>query len=111
MRVADFEMQVLIVAAGSSVCGIPVVRRVMPVSINLRVPLTVGGFVDVFYNDQSGTTGYALIQGNQRVFGADNTDGWHVHPFDDPTRHDPLPAPMSFGDFVAAIEQHYVAPP
>lgn len=111
MTVAEFEAQVVAVAVGSSVCGIPVVRRVLPVSINLRVPLTFGGFIDIFYNEQSGTTAYALIQHSQRVFGADNTGGWHVHPFNDPTRHDPLADPMSFADFVVAIEQHYAAPP
>jgi len=25
--------------------------------------MTIGGFVDVFYNEQTGTTAYALIQG------------------------------------------------
>lgn len=106
MTLADFIQQVHTVAAASPICGIPVVRRLMPTSLNLRVPLTIGGFVEVFYNEQTGTTAYALIQGDQRVFGADNTGGWHVHPFDDPARHNPLPDEMSFADFIAAIERY-----
>jgi hypothetical protein len=110
MTLIDFQLEVFAVAAASPICGIPVVRRLMPVSINLRVPLTVGGFVDVFYNEQTGTTAYAFIQGAQRVFGAGNTGGWHIHPFDDPARHDPLPGAISFAEFIAQIEQHYAPP-
>lgn len=106
MTLADFIQQVHTVAATSPICGIPVVRRLMPTSLNLRVPLTIGGFVEVFYNEQTGTTAYALIQGDQRVFGVDNTGGWHIHPFDEPARHDSLPDEMSFADFIAAIERH-----
>jgi hypothetical protein len=106
MTLADFIQRVYTVAAASPICGIPVVRRLMPTSLNLRVPLTIDGFVEVFYNEQTGTTAYALIQDGQRVFGEDNTGGWHVHPFDDPACHDLLPDEMSFADFIAAIERH-----
>jgi len=65
----------------------------------------MGGFVEAFYNEQTGTLAYALIRQGQRAFGADNTGGWHVHPFDGPERHDPLSAAMSFAEFVAEIER------
>jgi hypothetical protein len=65
MTLADFMQQVYTVAAASPICGIPVVRRLMPTSLNLRLPLTIGGFVEVFYNEQTGTTAYALIQGDR----------------------------------------------
>ena len=107
MTLIEFEVQVTTVAISSPLCGVAFVRRLSPTSISLRVPVTIGGFVDVFYNEQTGTTAYALIQGGQRVFGADNTGGWHVHPFADPTRHEPLPGPMSFAEFIAAIDQHF----
>ena len=106
MTLLEFEHEISVVALASSVCGIPVVRQLTPTSISLRVAVTVGGFVDAFYNEQTGTTAYALIQHDQRVFGADNTGGWHVHPFEDPTRHDPLPGPMSFVEFIVDIEQY-----
>ena len=109
MTVAEFERQVLSVAAASPICGIPVVRRLMPTSINLRIPMTIGGFVDVFYNEQTGTTAYALIQHDQRIFGADSTGGWHMHPFDDPASHKALLSAMSFTEFISEIEWHYQA--
>jgi hypothetical protein len=91
MTIADFEAEVFTVAAASTIYGIPTIRRLMPVSIKVRIPITMGGFVDGYYNESTVTTAYALIQNTQRVFGADNTGGWHLHPFDDPARHDPLP--------------------
>jgi len=104
MTLDEFERQVFAVAVASAICGIPVVRRLTPSFINLRVPLA-GGFIEAFHNEQTGTTAYALIQQSQRVFGADNTGGWHIHPLDAPERHDPLPGPMPFAEFVAEIER------
>jgi hypothetical protein len=69
--------------------------------------LAAGGFIDVFYNEQTGTTAFALIQQNRRVFGADNTGGWHVHPFRDPSLHIALSQLMSFVDFLAEIESQF----
>lgn len=105
MTLTEFEREIISVAMTSSVCAIPSVRRLRPTAINLRVPITTGGFVDAFYNEQTGTIAFAFIRRCQRVFGTDNTGGWHVHPFADPSRHDPLPVPMAFAEFVAEIEQ------
>jgi hypothetical protein len=107
MSLDDFEEQVFEVAGESPVCDIPFVRRRMPVSTTIRLPLTVGGFVEAFYNQRTGTTAFAVIQNENRVFGADNTGGWHVHPFEDPARHGMLSAPMKFVEFVTEIERHF----
>jgi len=104
VTLAEFGQQVLAVAMASPICDVPVVRRLTATSITLRVSVTSGGFIDAFYNEQTGTTAFTLIRQSQRVFGADNTGGWHVHPFSDPERHDPLAAPMSFAVFMAEIE-------
>lgn len=106
MILAEFEQQVFAVAMRSPICGIPMVRRLTATSINLRVDVSPGGFIDVFYNEQTETTAYALIQDGQRVFGADNAGGWHVHPFGDPDRHDPLVGAISFSEYVDEIERH-----
>jgi hypothetical protein len=107
MTLADCEQQIFAGVMASSLCGIPVLRRLSATSINLRMDLTAGGFIDVFYNEQTGTTAFALIQQNRRVFGADNTGGWHVHPFRDPSLHDALSQPMSFVDFMAEVESQF----
>lgn len=61
---------------------------------------------DAFYNEQTDTTAFAFIRKGRRLFGADNTGGWHMHLFSDPGRHEPLEEPLSFAVFVAQIEQH-----
>ena len=105
MTLAEFAREIISVAMTSSICAVPSVRRFTPTTINPRVPITTGGFVDVFYNAQTGTMAFAFIRRGQRVFGADNTGDWHVHPFASPSRHDPLPEPMAFAAFVVEIEQ------
>lgn len=105
MTLAEFEQLVYEVAADSPICGIPMLRRLSPSSISLRLDLTIGGFVDAFYNEQTGTTAFAWIYGGRRVFGADNTGGWHVHPLEAPDQHVPLQHVMSFAEFIARIEQ------
>jgi len=105
MTLSEFEQQVFAVAMVWPLADIPVVRRLTPTSINLRVNLTTGSFIDAFYNEQTGTMAFTLVRQGRRIFGADNTGGWHVHPFADPDRHDPLPDAMSFAEFVAEIER------
>jgi hypothetical protein len=105
MTLIEFEQQVFAVALASSICDISLVRRLPPTSINLRIDVTTGGFIDAFCNEQTGTIAFALIRQGRRAFGADNTGGWHVHPLADPDRHDPLPGTISFAEFVAEIER------
>ena len=50
-------------------------------------------FLDVFYAANTGKISFAIIQNNQRVLGFDNLNGWHVHPFEDPNQHVPIPEP------------------
>lgn len=105
MTLSEFEQQIFSAAMASPICGIPTVRRLTATFISPRINVPDGGFVDAFYNEQTGTTAYALIRQNRRAFGADDTGGWHVHPFADPDRHDPLLDAMSFAEFVAEIER------
>jgi len=107
MTLADFEQQVFATALTSPICDIPAVARLTATAIKLRIQTTVGGYIDAFYNEQTGTTAYALIDKEERIFGADNTGGWHYHPFHDPTRHDSLSAAMTFAEFVVQIEKQY----
>jgi len=106
MTLGEFERQIYAVASSSPICGVPIVRRLTPTSINLRLDVMSGGFIDAFHNEETDATAFTLIQRNRRAFGADNTGGWYIHPFDAPERHDTLSGAMTFQSFVAAIERH-----
>lgn len=103
MTLAEFERGIFDAAWASPICGIPIVRRQTPSAINLRIELSIGGFVDAFHNEETGTTAFAWIHEGKRVFGADNSGGWHLHPFADPALHVPLPQAMAFPEFMIAI--------
>jgi hypothetical protein len=103
----EFERTIFEVAQTSPICGIPVVRSLLPVSISIRVPITSGGFVNAFLNAQTGTTAFAFILEGKRIFGADNTGGWHLHPFGNSEQHQPISHTMPFVEFIAAIEEHF----
>lgn len=53
------------------------------VIVKMRIYLVTGVFVDIFYNSDTERIAYALIDSHNRIFGVDNTGGWHIHPFDD----------------------------
>src|SRR4030067_488835 len=51
------------------------------------------------YNAETNKYSFALISGNERIFGADNLRFWHIHPFEDPESHIET-APVSLLDFL-----------
>lgn len=86
------------------VVGIELLLLEEPV-LKLRVHLGASLFVGVFFNAETGKTSFALIKGGQRTFGADNTRGWHRHPFGSPESHCPCDA-LSFASFLRQVEEN-----
>lgn len=73
--------------------------------VKIRVILSFGAFVDVFYNADTGKCSFALIDKGARVYGADNAFiGWHIHPYGDPEQHVPS-SEVPFEDFLNTIEK------
>jgi hypothetical protein len=62
MTLLEFEHGVFAAALSSPICDIPAVRRVTPTSISMRIYVAGGGFIDAFYNEQTGTTAFASIR-------------------------------------------------
>ena len=76
---------------------------ILHVKVYLTTPET---FINVFYNLHTGKTAFALIQMNQRIYGADNAKiGWHQHPFADPRQHITCP-PMDFVAFLRTVDSY-----
>lgn len=58
----------------------PVVTGIEPLLLEepvlkLRAHLGTLAFIDVFFNEETGKTSFALIKEGKRIFGADNTRG------------------------------------
>lgn len=71
----------------------------------LRAELADGSFIEMFHNADTSKYSFAWIAGGRRIFGADNTRGWHIHPISDPASHE-VHAPVSFHEFLAEVEKH-----
>ncbi|MCS4142570.1 hypothetical protein [Salinibacter ruber] len=69
-----------------------------------RVLLKQDRFLQVYFNEETGTTAIALIEDEQRIWGVDYDDlrGWHVHPVDDPDKHRDID-PMTPSEIVEAL--------
>jgi len=60
---------------------------------------------------QSPVVAFALIKAERRIFGADNTGGWHWHPVDKPESHVPTSQAVTFTEFLGQIEALLKAAP
>jgi len=77
------------------------------VVVKIRIVLKVKEmFIDVYYNSETGKVSYALIQKWKRVFGADNLEFWHLHPFENPNEHRKT-IKITFKKFLKEIEERF----
>ena len=55
-----------------------------------RVWIEDNRYVQVYFNEITGTTAFALIEKGQRIWGMDfdNMRGWHLHPFGKADEHE-----------------------
>ncbi len=69
-----------------------------------RAILKKNRFLQVYFNELTGTTAFALIEQDKRVWGVDfdNMRGWHLHPLENADSHFNI-APMSIEEIVEAL--------
>lgn len=62
-------------------------------------------FLRFYFNEDTGTIAFALIEKQQRIWGIDydNRRGWHLHPADNPTDHLGI-EPLSVPDIIARLQ-------
>ena len=77
-------------------------------TLSLRLSIRSDLFVQLFWGKWSDSLYFALIEGDRRIFGIDREGGeWHMHPYDHPSEHIPLPAglePKPLFTFLAKVE-------
>ena len=77
-------------------------------TLSLRLHIRPALFVQAFLGESSGSLYFALIEGGRRIFGIDREGGeWHLHPYDSPDKHAPLPeslGPRPLLEFLTRVE-------
>lgn len=58
-------------------------------AVKARIEITENIYVQLYFNQISGTSNYVLVGWSRRLFGRDSVGGkWHRHPFENPQVHD-----------------------
>lgn len=61
--------------------------------VEARARITEKVFIEVYFNSLTDKKSFSLIKDSQRIFGYDNYKYWHIHPFEDATKHIPCEEP------------------
>lgn len=81
------------------------VNEINPLRLKVRIILSQSTFIDVFYGSRKDRVDFALIHEGERVFGIDNLNYWHCHPFGKERNHFEI-EPMSIEDIVLEIKKN-----
>ena len=106
MSAEEFERQVISICSASSAVRNMAVINLGLTWFNMRAYLIDESFVEIFYNQATGKTAFAQIRDEHRVFGADNKQGWHWHPYKDPHEHLSAVNEISFEEFLQQVEDN-----
>ena len=71
----------------------PELQEANPLRLKMRVLLSSDLFIDIFYGVSKKRIDFALITVAERIFGIDNLNGWHRHPFGGVKRHEVIEEP------------------
>lgn len=78
-------------------------------TVKVRLIIRENLYIDLYFNQRYGTTNYALILDDDRVYGRDCYEGnWHLHPYDDPSKHNTSEEGkkmLSIEEFVDEVEE------
>jgi hypothetical protein len=71
-----------------------------------RIHLQEGGFLEIYFNEQTQTLAIAWIANGQCKWGIDrdNWRGWHRHPLQNPDEHQPI-SEVSLRDIVLELAE------
>ncbi|MBU1486781.1 hypothetical protein KKH56_01855 [bacterium] len=104
LSIVDVAKEIIDVCSKSKIVQNFAVDILDDVVLKIRVYLVNDMFIDTFYNADTLKVAYALIKKGERIFGTDNTGGWHIHPLDAPWEHQ-FCHPITFQEFLTIVEQ------
>lgn len=77
-------------------------------SVKYRLIVAPDLFVQLYFNERSGTAGLVLVHRRERLHGRDCESGsWYRHPIEDPTAHDASPEgwrAVSVDEFLGEVQ-------
>ena len=68
-------------------------QEATPLRLKMRIMLPSNLFIDIFYGVSKKRIDFALIKATERIFGIDNLNGWHRHPFGGVKQHEAIEEP------------------
>jgi hypothetical protein len=105
MTLEEFEKQVLSTCLRSPIVASVAVSGSGITWLRLRVYLVNRSFIEAYCNESVGRVAFALVQEGRRILGADNTGGWHWHPYEDPDSHSAAEAEIAFEAFLQLVAE------
>ena len=88
-----FQAKVQDLAAQRFPASEPEVQEANRLRLKMRIVLSSDMFIDVFYGASKKRIDFALIKATERIFGIDNLNGWHRHPFGGVKQHEAIEEP------------------
>ncbi len=87
MNLTDF-IDALEKAASKYICKLRILAKTDN-AVKARIEISDNIYVQFYFHQISGTTNYALVGWDNRLYGRDCIGGnWHRHPFENPEAHD-----------------------
>ncbi len=76
-----------------------------------RVYLEKKRILQVYFNQITGTTAFALIEEEKRLWGIDfdNFKGWHLHPLESPESHKDINPPSSIDEIMKMLKSVWLS--
>jgi len=84
LNATDFAKDIIDTSVASKIVKTLNIEILENTVVKSRIILIGKSFIDVYYNHENEKTSFALIGDEKRIFGADNLDFWHIHPFEIP---------------------------
>jgi hypothetical protein len=77
-----------------------------------RAILKKNRFVQIYFNELTGTTAFAIIEKDIRIWGIDydNMRTWHLHPLENPDTHNEI-SPKTVAEIIDMISKVWIELP
>ena len=65
----------------------------LPFYLKVRIGISKNQFIEIRANSRNRRQSFVLVDDGKRIAGFDNLNGWHAHPFENPSAHHKISPP------------------